>query len=837
MSDLSDESDRFDVPARTGRTGPALLRIAVCGSLVASLAFALTPNQTEDLVKRYFALDEIVNAKNYPRAAQLYQGLVDDYGSSEFGDELRFGLAETWFNLGEYAHARDEFERIVEHPRYEYIEPEALYGFAISSIMMGNYEAADAALQNLVKKQGYENDPRTNFAFGVLSYYRGDYEAAINRLKDDSLLEATLYLGRCLGRVGKPYDALLAFKTITSKASGTSLATLANFGAGEALFANGDFEGAQAKFRFFLDNFPDSPLADYAHYFYGCALIHAKRYEDAINELLPLTRNPNNFLAAHADYFMGYCNLQAGQPRDAVVRFQKVRADFPKTRIASYANLQLTQALLAAGDTAQTILSTSQLSMMFTTGELQAVGDYLSGVLTLQLGQTARSADFFENVLIRYPQSSLREPSCALLLKALDVGGNYDRATTVGSKYVKDFPDTANMWRGKLLYFLAEAYYYLHQFNQSEDFYRRAAEAPMSSDIAPYARLGRAYSLMQLDRNDDALVSLHSLVSTRPLDTVFTAAAVLGLGYAYFNKAEYDTARVNFEFITQHYPDLKATAASAYAYAGMCYRKLDFPGDAIDAWSTVVNKYPDDPKAAEAGFRAGETYFRSNDFEKAISLFRFVTEHYPKSTFGASAQAFIGQCYYNEHQYKDAIREHQKFIDLYPTDDQAPSVRKSLEMDYYRAGMEDSTYMQEFIKRYPESELVAEARFDHALSLMQAKDFAGAALEFQTVVVNFPGSSLAPKAQLDAGECYATDSLWQQSADAYQKYLDYFASGADRDAALFNLGISCFKLGKYEEANKAFQTIIDSFPGSQYADGAKKNAEISKRRLGMGSGG
>lgn len=812
-------------------------RLFLCLALAASAALALTPKQTEDLVKRYYALDDVLNAKNYRGAAHLYQGLVDDYGGSEFGDELRFGLAETWFNLGEYAHARDQFQAIVEHPRYEYIEPEALYGFAISSIMLANYQEADVALQKLVKKQGYENDPRTNFAFGVLSYYRKEYDAAINRLKDDSLLEATFFLGKCLGQVGKPHEALLAFKTITTSVPGTPLATLAHFAAGEAMFINADFEGARAKFRFFLDEFPDSPLADYAHYFYGCALIHGKRYEDAINEMLPLTRHSNNFLAAHANYFLGYCNLQTGRPQEAVVRFQKVRANFPKTRIASYANLQLTQALLAAGDTAQTILSTSQLSMMFTTGELQAVGDYLSGVLTLQLGQSARSANFFENILIRYPQSPLREPSCALLLQALNIGGNYDRATTVGSKYVIDFPDTANIWRGKLLYFLAEAYYYLHRFNESEDFYRRAYEAPMSSDIAPYARLGRAYSLMQLDRDDEALASLRSLVSTKPSDTVFTAVAVLGLGYAYFDKAEYDTARVHFEFVTEHYPDLTATAASAHFYAGMSYRKLDFPGDAIDAWSTVVDKYPDDPKAAEAGFRAGETYFRSNDYEKAISLFRFVTEHYPYSSFGPPAQAFIGQCYYNEHQYKDAIREHQKFIDLYPSDEQAQSVRKSLQMDYYRAGMEDSTYMQAFVKRYPESELVAQARFDHALSLMQSRDFAAAALEFQTVVVNFPGSSFAPKAQLDAGECYATDSLWQQSADAYQKYLDYFASGTDRDAALFNLGISYFKLGKYEEADKAFQTIIDSFPNSQYAEGAKKNADISKKRLGMGSGG
>ena len=232
-------------------------------------------------------------------------------------------------------------------------------------------------------------------------------------------------------------------------------------------------------------------------------------------------------------------------------------------------------------------------------------------------------------MLIRYPQAPLREPACALLLQALDMSGDYARAVTVGTKYVKDYPDTANLWRGKILYYLGEGYYYSRDFNGAEDCYRRAYEAVASSDVAPYAHLGRSFCLLQLDREDEAIAGFRDLANARPNDTNFTATVVIGLGYAFFNKGSFDTARAEFEYLTKTCPDLPALTPIGYFYAAMCYRKLGFAGDAADAWEVIVNKYPQHPKAAEAAFRGGDIYFKSMDFEKAISMFRFVTEHYP----------------------------------------------------------------------------------------------------------------------------------------------------------------------------------------------------------------
>ncbi len=76
--------------------------------------------------------------------------------------------------------------------------------------------------------------------------------------------------------MGKIQEALLTFKEITSAAPNTPICKLAHFSAGQALFENNDFNGARAKFEFFLENFSFSELADFAHYFLGCALIAQK---------------------------------------------------------------------------------------------------------------------------------------------------------------------------------------------------------------------------------------------------------------------------------------------------------------------------------------------------------------------------------------------------------------------------------------------------------------------------------------------------------------------------------------------------------------------------------
>lgn len=797
------------------------------------LATALPSEQLRVLVDRYNNVQATITERDYSRAAAALSGLVRDYGSSEFGDELRYALAETYFNLGQYTRALNLFKEIIARPRESYIKPEAMYGAALSLVMLGNYRQARQNLESLAKSHGYEKDDRTNFAFGVLHYFERDYEQAIARLVGLSMPEAKYYLGKCYAATGKPLPALLNFKEITSEVPNTFLATIAHFAAGEALFLNHDYDGTRAKFQFFIDNFPHSPLADYAHYFLGCALIAQKEYALAISHLMPLTRHSNNFLAAHANYFIGYANTAMRKPEEAVQRFQKVRANYPNTKIAGFANLQLSQAMLATADTALTLLTTSQLAAMFKTGEISGVGNYLSGVIYYQLGRFDDATRQFEIVLTDYAQTSLREPACAMLLLSLNTAGQFERCVAVGAKYVADFPNDQTDWRAKTLYSLAEGFYYYQKYSDADAFYQQAYGHPASSEVASYARLGRYYCLYHLGRLGEAVEGFKGLLAAKADDTLFTIVAYLGYGYGLFNQGEYVKALDVFEALGNTFPDHLLAAVPGYFYSGYCYYELKYYGQAVDAWTSLMDKFPENNlKVAEAAFRIGDTYFKALEYDKAVAAFRFVVERHPGSDFAPPSQALIAQSYYNRRQYLDAVREYQKFLDLFPSDPQGTSVRRSLETSYYLAGRDDSLVMEDFLRRFPQSEMAAEGQYEKGRALFDARNFEQAAIELQKAVVNFPGSTVAGNAQLLTAECYAQLKKWEEAARAYQKYLDYFPEHEQRAGGFFNLAIARFNLGDYQRSLVVFQIVADSFPDSEYAQSAAKNIAACRKRLG-----
>jgi tetratricopeptide (TPR) repeat protein len=808
--------------------------LAACGVL---LAGGLSPQQTRQLADRYNQAQAAIGRRDYVKAGSDLNALVRDFGSSEFGDELRYALAETYFNLGQYDRAADLFNQLLDNPHHSYIRPEAMYGTAISEMMRGNFTQAQLTLEKLAKQQGYDTDDRTSFALGVLHYFLKDYEQAAAKLNGLDLPEAKYYLGKVYSATGRPLPALLKFKEVTDAVPNTSLAVMAHFAAGQALFVNRDYDGAQAKFQFFVDNFNYSPLADFARYFLGCAQIAQRQYAAAIDNLTPLLRSSNNVLAAHATYFIGCADLALGQAQPAVERFQRVRANYARSRVTSYANLQLARAVLATADTAQALVATSQLATQFKTGDLSGIGNYMSGVIYYKLGDYEDATRQFEAVLVSHAATSLREPACAMLLLSLNCSREYEKAVALGAKYVADYPSDTTDWRAKTLYFLADGFYYDRKYNEADNFYQQAYAHPAGSDIAVYARLGRCYSLYHLGRLSEAVSGFKSLLNARLSDTTFTISAYLGYGYSLFNQKEYLKALDVFEPLYKTFPTRELAAVPAYFYAGYSYYQLGYYGQAVDAWGALINKFPgNDAKAPEAAFRSGDTYFKALEYDKAIGMFNFVIERYPFSEFGPPSQALIAQCFYNQKRYLDAVREYQKFCDLYPTDAQLPSVRKSLETSYYLAGQEDSVVMEDFLKRFPQSELAASGEYDKGKALYDAGNFEAAVAELQRVVVNFPGLAVAADAQLLTAEAYGGMKQWPASAQAYQKFLDYFPEHEQRAGAIFNMATAYFNAGDYKQSLKYFQTVVDSFPQSEFTESARKNMDISRKRLGAAEG-
>ncbi|HIE06297.1 MAG TPA: tetratricopeptide repeat protein [bacterium (Candidatus Stahlbacteria)] len=788
----------------------------------------------EQVVKDYEISHQLFLQKDYHQAEKYFSHMVRNYGRTEFGYELRYRLAECHFNLGDYYRARDDFVKLLSDRNLPlYLKPEVLYALGITSIILKDFKTAQAILNQLVKNPAYQNEDRANFAIGVFHYFNEAYEEALTKLKENQLLEARFYLGKTYSRLNRPLDAIQTFKEVTDRAPNTPIATLAHFASGQALFENRDYSGALIKFEYFITRHPGSPLVDYGHYFLAASLVHLRRYPEALEHLVPLTKHSDNLLAAHAGYFVGICKLGLDLPRDAVSYFQRVRANFPNTAIASYANLQLVMSQLNAGDVQSALLSATQLATMFRTGDLASVGDYLSGYLMYRAGHLPEAANHFAIVLKTYPKSPLREPAAAMFLLVENELRSYETSITFGSKYLKDYPNETSPWRSQILYLLGEANYFQARYEDAENYYRYASSGEIFQRTTPYARLGLGYCLYHQKRYPDAIDVLKPLITILPEDSSFTIAALLGLGYAYFNQGEYLKALNSFETSYNTYPLDSRAIEKGLFYSGLSYYNLEYYGQAVESWEKLINTMPRAELAAEAGFRTGDTYFKALKYDRAVALFRWVVEFHPGAEYARSSQLAIAQAYYNQKNYDEAIREYQKFLDLYATDPLAESARKGLEMCYYRKGLTDTTTMKEFVEKFPQSELAGDGQFSLARELFDNKEYDKAAFEFEKVVINFPKSSMAAEAQLLAAESYVNLKEWEKAKASYERFIRYFPEHKQSAAAHFNLATVYYNTNDYESALKHFKIVADSYSGSEYAQDAAYNVSVCLRKLGQ----
>jgi len=786
----------------------------------------------DQLVTDYEIGHQLFLQEDYRSAADYFRSMLGRYSGSDFGDEVEFRLAECYFNLGEYQNAKKRFEQVLKEKRATYLAPECLYAIGVIDILQGNFREAEEILQRLLKNPAYQQEERANFALGVLHYFRGSYEESRDKLTGNELLEAKFYYGKTLSRLGKPLEAISVFKEILDVAPNTPIAVLAEFSRAEALFFNRDFDGARIKFWDFIVNYPQSSLNDYAHFFLAASMVHAGEYAAASEHLLPLTRHSDNLLAAHSSYFLGISRMNLGDGTGSVSAFQWVRANYPNTQIATYANLQLTHALLASGDTLRALASASQLATMFATGDLSSIGEYLTGMIYFQNKDYYHASEYFEQLLQYYPNSLLREPSAAMLISSLNRLKQYDHAVTFGSRYLRDFPIEKNPWRGRTHFFLGEAYYYKDNYSEAEKQYLRVTQEFFGLEVTPYAKVGLAYAIYNQDRSKEAHQILTAMSQTPFHDSSLVIATYLGIGYTHYNLDNYLAALDTFEAVYLTYPKDERCAVPSLFYAGMCYFNLQYYGQAIESWEELIGIYPFSYKAAEAGFRAGDTYFKALEYDKARALFRWAVENHPQNDYARSAQLAIGQSYYNEQSFDDAIREFQKFLDLFPTSQEAAGARKSMEMCYYRKGFDSLDEMVLFVHKFPESELAADGQYRIARDHFDAGEYERAIDEFLKVVINFPNSSQAPDALLLAAESANELENWTKAAELYERFLVYFPSGEQQDVVYFNLGTAYYNMQEYGKALTNFKKVVQSYPNSTYLANAQHNVGICEQLLG-----
>lgn len=209
--------------------------------------------------------------------------------------------------------------------------------------------------------------------------------------------------------------------------------------------------------------------------------------------------------------------------------------------------------------------------------------------------------------------------------------------------------------------------------------------------------------------------------------------------------------------------------------------------------------------------------YQNENYREAATAFQTVINVGRGTDYAQSAQFYLAETYYKDERYLLAANTYQQFTTLYPRSPKRQTAAFKEALSYYHLSPRyriDQTFTRQaiekfriFISRYPESEeadlaakyltdmrsKLAHKKFNAAEMYMLTDQYEAATIYYDLVIAEFPETAWAERAlvnEIAAYNEYASKSVrtkqyerYQKAVEAYEKYLQLFPNGPNRQAA------------------------------------------------------
>jgi len=622
------------------------------------------------------------------------------------------------------------------------------------------------------------------------------------------------------------------------------LKALAHFKAGEVAAATALFEMLDAGYT--------STTARAANRLdWGRALLAAGETvaaQQVWEPLLAATNLPAR-LAAESAYWAGQAYLLTGEPARAATLLRPLAGnpelEEPRRVQAAFALAEaLRQTADVAGGTA--VLTNTLATLRHPALQMQAEQQLAHHLL--EAGLLDEAAGRVRSFVVAHPG----EPQAPKLLyrlgEALLATGRHPAAGDVFQQYLEAFGDAEGMvYRGRALalagqgrhaeaalvferaagllpdpvqvseslFRAGDSFFANRQYRRALELYRRVqADAQGRGDpLASRAWFQAASSLAALGETAEAIATFEALAGMYP-ESPDAADALLGIGDLKLEMGQLEEGEAAFERVMNGWPGDPVFWKALHGRGMARYRR--WAPDAIDDFERIATEAAGTSMAEHAHFMRAMCLYRVGRDAQALTICREFRTRFPESEWAAPVHFWIARLEYNAGNDDAAETEFLAFVQTYPDHELAPQglLRAGL------AALRREQYLQaiellgRMAKRYPASDLLADARFHQAEAMVQLGRFAAAILVYEEVINNFPGRDLAAMALGRKGDCQFTlgaeaPARYGEAALSYQALLRM--PGLRLDDALqaaYKLGLTHEKLDQAEAALEQYYSGV-----------------------------
>jgi TolA-binding protein len=249
-------------------------------------------------------------------------------------------------------------------------------------------------------------------------------------------------------------------------------------------------------------------------------------------------------------------------------------------------------------------------------------------------------------------------------------------------------------------------------------------------------------------------------------------------------------------------------------------------------YDEFLQQFPHDPHKAQACYERGVAEFNLHDLAAAhVDLAVAIADH----GFGKRDEALslLGTIELQQGQTAPALMVLEQLVHDYPQSPQVESAQVNRAQALFRLGRFDDSLnaVRELLKAFPTSGYRASALYVGALDQRQLGDEKEAERTLREIVTAYPNSPFVDDTQLLIGETLAAQGRGDEAIAHYRR-LETEAPESHKPAVEFGLGVALLGAGKYGDAERIFDGILQVYPASAYVASATLQKAVAQLRSG-----
>ena len=722
---------------------------------------------------------------------------------------------------------------------------------------------------NFVKVQGGQYGPASSYYAGFAEYSQADYANALTDLKraENAASYAGIvpYLIANVYYKQKDYSTLLSYASSVSKRADLVNAEDLALLAAEAYYKKLDYKSALSGYDTYLagkEETADKSIllrAGYSAYVLGQDAKALRYLKSSFADV--------DSVGFYSSYYLGQIYLRSNQKPMALTSFDIARKFKGDPALVEEASFQFAKISYDVGKPDQAINEFEKIIKKFPASRhLVEIKELLSQAY-VNANNYNKAIDYIESLPNR-PSAVERAYQKATMLKGMEFFNREDYAQAI--QYFekslqhptdKDYRAEAGFWCG-------EAYSIVKQYEQAAKKYLPVIEQGDDAALKWKARYGLGYAYFNLKQYDQALFSFKEFVLKSKPGQQNLADGTLRLADCYYVSKSYPDALVYYRKAIS-----LNSADNDYAHfqSGILLGILRQYPDAKTELSLVIRDYPNSNFVDEAKFQLAQQEFEQGHYQEAVNgysgllasnpLSRFVpysyvrraASNYNLKEYNKTAQDYITvlENYGNHPVAKDVLlplqealnlssrsEEFGKYLALYKTLNPDAKGIEAVEFEAAKNLYFNQDYpnaiknLDSYIKAYPQSARLSEAKYYEAESFYRTKDF-GKALSLYNELTVDKTFSMASKVSGRAAELEFKQNHFEKAIPLFQALSREALNKKEQYNAWSGLMESYYSLNQYDSSEKYAKIILEK--GSVNA-GAQNKASLFLGKAAMGRG-